>query len=682
MAMLESVVLKFFRRKPSLMLILVATLAALLALLATLQYRWLGQVSEGERASLQASLRAGATRFGQDFNREITRAFLNFQLDKGSLTGKAGAAYAARYDNWTKSAPYPRLVSELFLVEVDKRGGLELSRFNREASAFEPHDWPTEFAPLRERFEREHRSYTAQPTTEIEIQIVPIAEEIPALVIPVMPVPPFERPEKDKVFEEIARPLFPGYTILKLDLNYIRQEFIPALAGRYFTGGDGLDYNLAVVSRSDARAVIYRSDQDQAGAIALSSADATANIFDLRLDQFDVLVLERSALQGEAKAPGGHPPFRGMRVARIQTPLPPRPEEAAGIKDRRSRNFTFRYHNSIREEQSGAALAEDADGRWQLLIKHRAGSLEAAVTKARRRNLFVSFGVLLLLAASVGLILISTRRAQKLARQQMEFVAGVSHELRTPLAVICSAGENLADGVVLAPPQVEQYGALIRGEGRRLTKMVEQVLEFAGAQSTRKTYELRPVEVGDLVESALRACRPLIEEGGFHVDKEIEPGLPKIMADRSALERALQNLIGNGIKYAGESRWIGVRARSVLGERRGAAQAEVQITVEDQGSGIDPRDLPHIFEPFYRGQEATAAQIHGSGLGLSLVKQTVEAHGGRVTVERARQHGSAFTLHLPVANKPSPVDQHAIEGKLSANSEQRSAIGYRLKADR
>lgn len=656
--MLESRVLKLFRRKPSLLLLLVATLVALLGLLATLQYRWLGQVSRGERERMQASLRAGATRFGQDFNREMTRAFLNFQLDKESLSDKAGAAYAERYDNWRTTAPYPRLVSEVFLVEVDKRGTLGLSRFNREASAFESHEWPAEFARLRERFEQGNRSYTSQPTAEIEIQLAPIAEEIPALVIPVMPLRPFQSPEKDIAFAQLGHPLFPGYTIVRLNLDYIRQEFIPALAGRYFSSGDGLDYNLAVVSRSDTSDVIYRSDQNQPGEALLVSGDATANIFDLRLDQFDVLVLDRNARPGEATAPGGRHPFRGVRVARLQTPLPTRPEEVDEIKDRRSRNVTFRYHNSIREDQSGAALADNPEGRWQLLIQHRAGSLEAAVTQARRRNLAVSFGVLVLLAASVGLILVSTQRAQKLARQQMEFVAGVSHELRTPLAVICSAGENLADGVVLAQGQVAQYGALIRGEGRRLTRMVEQVLEFAGAQAARKTYELRPVEVDDLIERALAACQPLIEEGGFQVNKEIEHGLPKIMADRAALERALQNLLGNGMKYAGESRRIGLRARFVAGERH--APQEIQITVEDQGAGIDPRDLPHIFEPFYRGQEATAAQIHGSGLGLSLVRQTVEAHGGRVTVESARGRGSAFTLRIPVATEPSMSDDHSI----------------------
>src|SRR6185436_18484047 len=97
------------------------------------------------------------------------------------------------------------------------------------------------------------------------------------------------------------------------------------------------------------------------------------------------------------------------------------------------------------------------------------------------------------------------RRAQALAERQIEFVAGVSHELRTPLSVICSAAENLADGVVDNREPIKRYGTLIRDEGRRLTDMVEQVLEFAGAQSGRKNYELRPLEPEHVIDDALTA---------------------------------------------------------------------------------------------------------------------------------------------------------------------------------
>ncbi|MGH9803379.1 MAG: sensor histidine kinase [Blastocatellia bacterium] len=227
----------------------------------------------------------------------------------------------------------------------------------------------------------------------------------------------------------------------------------------------------------------------------------------------------------------------------------------------------------------------------------------------------------------------------------MEFVAGVSHELRTPLAVICSAAENLADGVIDSGDQIKRYGGLIRDEGRRLTGMVEQVLEFAGAQSGRKTYELRPTDLHHVIEDAVAACHLQLVEGGFELEQNIAADLPMINADAVALSRAIQNLLNNAMKYSGESRWIGLSAEW---DNLPNCPAEIRVKVSDRGFGIAPSELPHIFEPFYRGKEIVASQIHGNGLGLSLVKHIVGEHGGRVSVESTAGQGSEFVLLLPV----------------------------------
>ena len=120
------------------------------------------------------------------------------------------------------------------------------------------------------------------------------------------------------------------------------------------------------------------------------------------------------------------------------------------------------------------------EGRWRVVAVHRAGSLEAAVAALRLRNLMLSSGILLLLTTAIGLIVVSARRAQTLARQQMEFVAAVSHELRTPVSVIGTAASNLADGIVADPARVRKYGETIQGESRRLAETVERVLQLAG----------------------------------------------------------------------------------------------------------------------------------------------------------------------------------------------------------
>lgn len=285
------------------------------------------------------------------------------------------------------------------------------------------------------------------------------------------------------------------------------------------------------------------------------------------------------------------------------------------------------------------------DGFWQMQIQHRAGSLEAAVTNARRRNLAISFGILVLLGGSVVSIVISMRRAHRLAQQQVEFVAAVTHELRTPISVIHTAAQNLADGVIKGGEQTSRYGTLISRESRRLAGMIEQVLEFASGQSRRKDLALSTLRVVDLIDSAISATQPLIQEGGFQVEREIQSDLPDVVGDESSLRRALQNLLDNAVKFSGSSRWIGLRAQAHPGRKAG----EVKITVQDRGMGIPQAELGHIFDPFFRGKAIVSAQIRGNGLGLSLVRSIMEAHGGRIAVDSMEGRGTSFSIFLPVA---------------------------------
>jgi signal transduction histidine kinase len=414
------------------------------------------------------------------------------------------------------------------------------------------------------------------------------------------------------------RPLV-AYTVVTFDLPFLRQEFIPSLAGKYFASNGKLDYNVTIVSRKEPDWLFYHSNSTTYEK-APAGGDATVNLFSVRLDEFNRLLLDDSF---DLSDPPAMSDSRAWRIAVSRSP--------------------------IAEPASGTALAGSAGGRWKLILNHQAGSLDRAVSNLLLRNLLVSFGILLLLAISMLIMIIATRRAQRLAQQKMEFVAAISHELRTPLAVICSAGENLADGVVPDLQRARQYGSVIHNEGRRLAEMVDQALQFAGAQSGRKTVAPRPIEVRELLDRAVAACRPQLRDSGFVLDERVDQDLPLVLADAAEISRALQNLIRNAIKYGGEQRWIGIQALA----QPGAHGAEVSITVRDSGLGIPHADLPHIFEPFYRAHEVVAAQIHGSGLGLSVVRQIIEAHGGRITVQSQPGKGSAFTLYLPCAAKES-----------------------------
>jgi signal transduction histidine kinase len=230
-----------------------------------------------------------------------------------------------------------------------------------------------------------------------------------------------------------------------------------------------------------------------------------------------------------------------------------------------------------------------------------------------------------------------------LAQRQVDFVSSVSHEFRTPLAVIYSAGENLADGVAKEERQVSRYGDLIKGEGKKLSSMVEQILDFAGADSGRRKYNFTDTSIADVVASALSECQPLIAEKDVAVETDIHPALPRINADADALRQAVQNLIVNSIKYGDGRGFVRVSAENGGGN--------ISISVEDRGIGISKSDLRQIFEPFFRSREVVDAQIHGNGLGLSLVKKIAEAHGGKVTAESEKGKGSKFTIKVPVTGQ-------------------------------
>jgi signal transduction histidine kinase len=289
------------------------------------------------------------------------------------------------------------------------------------------------------------------------------------------------------------------------------------------------------------------------------------------------------------------------------------------------------------------AHTEDT-GAWRLVASHRAGSLEQVVASARRRNLAVGFGILIRVGASVGLMVASAQRARRLAERQMEFVAAVSHELRTPVAAICSTSENLADGVVGEPAQVRAYGAAIRDEGRRLGDMIERVLEFAGAARSRPLLVREEVDVATLVDDALRPFAAEVERRGFTLVREVRPGL-RVRADALALKRVLHNLVENALKYDAGGRFLAVRAAPEDG-------GGVRLSVEDHGEGIPAPELSRVFEPFFRGNKARAAQVRGFGLGLALARLVVEAHGGRIDVASTPARGTSFVIHLPPAVPP------------------------------
>jgi signal transduction histidine kinase len=620
------------------MFVLAAALLGLIAVLATLQYRWLGQVSTAERERMQANLAARATGFATDFDREIARAYLTFQLDPLESDANVATHVSARFDRWLGTSRYPRLIRDVYIAARVDGDEATVQRFNPSTKFLEPAGWPPELQPIRQTLAPTPPD--PRPGATVVVRTMPPAvwPSIPALVVPA-PMLLF-RASAGTMLRDVGEikgnaPSV-SFVVLVLDRDYISSEMMPAIAQQHFRGaGETIDYDLAVVGTASTGPVY--STRSSFSPDPAAPSDAAADLLQVRLQDFGELASEVRR-------------FTSFISTRVGRPTGARREQ--GIAIREAPLSLVLQHGAIDKRAVETTVASTMRAtasapHWRLIVKHPSGSLEAAVAQVRRRNLFISSGILAVLGLSVGFLVMTTRRAQELARQQMEFVAAVSHELRTPLAVIRSAADNLAEGVVTEDPRVKRYGDLVRGEGRRLSEMVEQILELAGIHSGQRGFVLVPVAVLPLLRDVVDASRTLLDEAKLQIEYDMPDALPPVLGDEQALRRLFQNLVVNAIKYGAAGGWIGLKAR--------VSGREVAISVADRGAGIDAAEQAKIFEPFYRAPAAIAAQVQGAGLGLNLVQRIVEAHGGRITVRSAPGQGSEFTVHLPAASEePAP----------------------------
>jgi signal transduction histidine kinase len=636
-------------------------LLGLIGLLAALQFRWLGQISDASRDRLRATLESGASAFARDFDAELTRAYLLFQVDPLGDVEDLPASFAARYDRWHATSKYPRLIKNLYLLTSEEKS--QLQKFDPVTRSFAPVEWPASMKDWRAHV----LDTTAEPSTgrsgDYFIRRIgsPIWDSVPAIVVP-SPLLPAGNAHTAGGRQSLPRVI---HTILEIDESYVSHEMLPALAEQHVMQSGGAEIQLAVISRSPGGRVIYHSSETFNPAPG-AHADATADLFAIRTQDFGRVASEihrfvsfaatqrfgseKSARQGPTDVVAEHQPV----IVVERTESGPAPSTGPG---------------QTQTTTAGLTRITPTAPSWQLILAHQSGSLEAAVAVARRRNLLVSSSILGVLGASMALLLLATRRAQRLAQQQMEFVATVSHELRTPLAVIRSAAENLADGIVEDGPQVRKYGELVRDEGRRLTDMVEQILEFSGIQSGERRLNAVAVPIAPLVRDVVDASVSLATAARIDVEQDLPDDLPPVLGDEPALRRVFQNLLANAIKYGAAGGWIRIDVR-----RQGN---DVLVTVTDRGIGIDPSEHERIFDPFYRAAAVVEAQIQGAGLGLSLVKRIVEAHGGAISVRSAPGAGAAFTVRLPIASA-KPARRASVLGRRAATP----AAGPGAKAPR
>ncbi|MBZ5657439.1 MAG: MCP four helix bundle domain-containing protein [Acidobacteriia bacterium] len=315
-------------------------------------------------------------------------------------------------------------------------------------------------------------------------------------------------------------------------------------------------------------------------------------------------------------------------------------------------------------EPSFDRVRRDVDDIKRLYDEQASQQLSVVARSSRRTEIqLIAVLTFTLLFGSVSIWAVNRSRVMatlQVAKMQMDFVASISHELRTPIAAILCAGENVKDGLVQSGPDLVEQGAIIAGQANQLMDLVDQVLLFSASTRGVKLETLRPLQVSEIFQCALQNTAGLVQVKGFTVEQHIEPGLPCVTGNLSTIAQCLQNLIVNAIKFSDKDRWIGLFAS--LGQTRHGS-TEILLSIHDHGPGIGSSELAHIFEPFYRSPQAIAAQIPGTGLGLSVAKGVAEAMGGKLSVVSEIGVGSVFTLHLPAA-----VRQQSQPSRVSAAS--------------
>jgi signal transduction histidine kinase len=286
---------------------------------------------------------------------------------------------------------------------------------------------------------------------------------------------------------------------------------------------------------------------------------------------------------------------------------------------------------------------EGAMRGFTLAIKLRGTTLKAIGDRFVRTS-FLTLGALALVLAG-GLVLTHRNVAKEmaLARLKSDFVSNVSHELRTPLSLIRLYAETLEMGRINSPEKTQEYYQIIRKESERLTALINNILDFSRIEAGRKEYDFRDTDLGELVRTTLDSYRYQIEQSGFKFEEKIAIDLPPMKVDREAMARSVLNLVNNSLKYSQDSRYIGVNLFRDNGS--------VRLEVIDHGIGIARIEQEKIFDKFYRVGDPLVHNTKGSGLGLSLVRHIVQAHGGEVLVDSAPGQGSKFTIALPVVPK-------------------------------
>ncbi len=357
---------------------------------------------------------------------------------------------------------------------------------------------------------------------------------------------------------------------------------------------------------------------------------------------------QRLALVFVVSLPGSSPTIAAIvpdGIAFVREVLSPKLQDAAGQEFslavlQRGSDRPLYATSPVRREE----LKQTRDlwllPEYSLGIRLRGTTIEDLVQARFYRNLILILGLDIVLIIGALLVYRNMRREMEFVRMKSDFISNISHELRTPLSLIRVFAETLEMDRVRSEEKKREYYTTILQESERLTRLVNNILNFSKLEAGKRQYRFEETDLNAIVSEVLATYKIQLTAEGFEPMLQLDPALPKIVADREAVSEAVINVIDNAVKYSKKEKFLRIRS--------GGDSSGVFLEFEDHGVGIEKKDRERIFETFYRVHDGLVHDVKGSGLGLAIVKYIAEAHGGDVTVESAPGKGSTFRLIFPI----------------------------------
>lgn len=616
-----------------------ALLIGLVTFFAVSQYFMLRQNAETDREKMSQRVTADSIRMSEELDR-MPQSLLGVMHNTSDVRiEEFRQEFVKNYLSWEQGTEFPEIVKDFYFVPKEPEPAVNALKYNKGTQMFDQIDLTDELKTYAEFFSSGEfgnqvwakefvLAIKARKRSFVEVELF---ESMARTVVtrPLNTRTPYLPTTSD---EHI------GDLYIVLDRDALARKIIPTVFERFFPEKD---FAFEIISKEGSSEFISSNDK-------LTAPDAEAGFFDIKSNNLVFIAVNGQPLSvGNVSRTGGSTDLiRAVRSESLSASDPAKTQvrELRVFEGKETRvasvSSTPQFKVSGRSETSALTVSNTTPSFWSLRVQHRSGSIGDFIDREMNKQLLLGMTVYILLVGSIIAIVWSALRSKQFAQRQVDFVSSVSHEFRTPLSVIYSAGENLADGVAKTPEQIGQYGNLVRGEGKKLSRMVEQILEFAGARNGKRSFYFSETPIEKIIDDAVAECVPHINEKGFDLKIDVQRGGGSIKADSEALSGAIQNLITNAIKYSNGNKNITLKTEIDGGK--------LFISVTDKGIGIKPKDLKHIFEPFYRSKEVVDAQIHGNGLGLALVKDVVKAHKGTVTANSKYGEGSTFTIELPV----------------------------------